>query len=74
VQRTTRGLLLSLLGIISTVTSTQTNSICLYEMDLPMSGVLARMEQAGMALDLPYLAGFSEELTRDLSTAGRRDI
>jgi len=38
----------------------------LNEIDLPMSGVLARMEQAGVALDLPYLAGLSEELTRDL--------
>jgi DNA polymerase-1 len=38
----------------------------LNEIDLPMSAVLARMEQAGVALDLPYLAGLSEELTRDL--------
>jgi DNA polymerase-1 len=39
----------------------------LYDIDLPTSAVLARMEQAGLALDLPYMAEFSVELTRDIS-------
>ena len=43
----------------------------LNEIDLPMSGVLSRMEQAGVALDLPYLSGLSEELTRELSRLER---
>lgn len=38
----------------------------LWEMDLPLEAVLARMEQAGIALDLPYLADFSEELSSEL--------
>jgi DNA polymerase-1 len=38
----------------------------MWEMDLPLEAVLARMEQAGLALDLPYLANFSEELAREL--------
>lgn len=37
------------------------------EMDLPLSMVLARMEQAGVALDLPYLEQFSKELTSELA-------
>jgi DNA polymerase I len=38
----------------------------LWEMDLPLEAVLARMEQAGLALDLPYLAAFSDELAIEL--------
>jgi DNA polymerase-1 len=39
----------------------------LWEMDLPLSVVLAKMEQTGVGLDLPYLSSFSEELTAELS-------
>lgn len=39
----------------------------LYEMDMPLAPVLAAMEQAGVALDLPYLRCFSGELSADLS-------
>ncbi|HEY9713804.1 MAG TPA: 5'-3' exonuclease H3TH domain-containing protein, partial [Chroococcales cyanobacterium] len=39
----------------------------LYEMELPLSAVLARMEQNGVALDLPYLSNFASELTADLN-------
>jgi DNA polymerase-1 len=38
----------------------------LYEMDLPLSAVLARMEQAGVCLDLPYLSQLSTELGADI--------
>lgn len=38
----------------------------LYEMELPLVPVLARMEQAGVTLDLPYLADFSRELADEL--------
>lgn len=38
----------------------------LYEMELPLSAVLAKMEQNGMDLDLPYLKDFSVELTTEL--------
>ncbi|HEY9731114.1 MAG TPA: DNA polymerase I [Drouetiella sp.] len=39
----------------------------LYEMEIPLAGTLARMEQNGVALDLPYLNQFSAELTSDLT-------
>ncbi len=39
----------------------------LTEMDMPLSAVLAKMEQNGVALDLGYLGLFSMELTQDLS-------
>ncbi len=39
----------------------------LYEMELPLVVVLARMEQSGVALDLPYLATLSVELTEELN-------
>jgi len=39
----------------------------LYEMEIPLAGTLARMEQNGVALDLPYLNEFSVELTSDLA-------
>jgi DNA polymerase-1 len=38
----------------------------LWEMEMPLSAVLAKMEQAGVALDIPYLEQFSCELTCDL--------
>jgi DNA polymerase I len=38
-----------------------------YEMELPLSAVLAKMEQSGVALDLPFLAAFSRELTADIN-------
>ncbi len=38
----------------------------LWEMEMPLSAVLAKMEQAGVALDIPYLEQFSAELTEDL--------
>ena len=38
----------------------------LNEMELPLSVVLANMEQHGIALDLPYLRDFSEELNKDI--------
>jgi DNA polymerase-1 len=38
----------------------------LWDMDLPLSVVLAKMEQNGVALDLPYLSQFSKELTQAL--------
>lgn len=38
----------------------------LTEMDMPLSAVLAKMEQAGVSLDLGYLGLFSMELTQDL--------
>lgn len=39
----------------------------LYQMDLPLSGVLARMEQAGVALDREYLKKLSEEMLIELT-------
>lgn len=39
----------------------------LYEIDLPLTCVLARMEQNGVALDTAFLAEYAEELTRDLN-------
>ncbi len=39
----------------------------LYQMDLPISGVLARMEQAGVALDREYLKKLSEEMLIELT-------
>jgi DNA polymerase-1 len=36
-------------------------------MEIPLAGTLARMEQNGVALDLPYLNQFSVELSSDLS-------
>ncbi len=39
----------------------------LYEMEIPLALVLARMEQNGIALDLPYLSELSVELTRELT-------
>jgi len=38
----------------------------LYEMELPLSAVLARMEQNGIALDLPYLHELSAEINVEL--------
>lgn len=38
----------------------------LWDMDLPLSVVLAKMEQNGVALDLPYLSQFSKELSQAL--------
>lgn len=38
----------------------------LYEIEQPLSVVLAAMEQAGVALDLPYLSAFSKELTDEI--------
>lgn len=39
----------------------------LHEMELPLSAVLAHLEQNGVSLDLSYLAELSAELSRDLS-------
>ncbi|SRR5579875_893845 len=39
----------------------------LWDMDLPLTVVLAGMEQTGMALDLPYLEQFSQELSAELA-------
>jgi len=39
----------------------------MHDMDLPLSRVLAKMEQTGVGLDLPYLADFSVELSTDLA-------
>ncbi len=39
----------------------------LYQMDLPLSGVLARMEQNGVALDREYLKKLSEEMLIELT-------
>jgi len=39
----------------------------LYEMEQPLAVVLARMEQAGVALDLDYLKNFSNELASELA-------
>lgn len=39
----------------------------LFDMELPLVSVLARMEQNGVALDLPYLSAFSIELTGELN-------
>ncbi|MFN8552646.1 MAG: DNA polymerase I [Candidatus Obscuribacterales bacterium] len=39
----------------------------LYEMEIPLAATLSRMEQNGVALDLPYLNQFSAELSSDLS-------
>ncbi|MBI4532808.1 MAG: DNA polymerase I [Candidatus Melainabacteria bacterium] len=38
----------------------------LWQMELPLTAVLSKMEQAGVALDLLYLNDFSRELTTDL--------
>ncbi len=42
------------------------NKSLLEKMELPLSAVLAKMEQCGIALDSPYLAQLSKELTADL--------
>ncbi len=39
----------------------------LYEMELPLCVVLAKMEQTGIALDLPYLSALSTELASELA-------
>jgi DNA polymerase I len=39
----------------------------LYEMELPLSTVLANMEQNGIGLDLPYLKDLSIEITKELN-------
>jgi DNA polymerase-1 len=39
----------------------------LYDMELPLSAVISRMEQSGVGLDLPYLELFSKELSTDLA-------
>jgi DNA polymerase-1 len=39
----------------------------LYEMELPLSIVLANMEQNGIGLDLPYLKDLSTEITNELN-------
>ena len=39
----------------------------LYEMELPLSTVLANMEQNGIGLDLPYLKDLSTEITKELN-------
>ncbi|HEY9785597.1 MAG TPA: DNA polymerase I, partial [Candidatus Obscuribacterales bacterium] len=39
----------------------------LYDMEIPLTAVLARMEQNGVALDLPYLKAFSEELVCEIA-------
>jgi DNA polymerase-1 len=39
----------------------------LYEMELPLSAVLANMEQNGIGLDLPYLKELSVEITKELN-------
>ncbi|HEY9753846.1 MAG TPA: DNA polymerase I [Oculatellaceae cyanobacterium] len=39
----------------------------LYDMELPLTQVLADMEQNGIGLDLTYLAGLSQELTQELN-------
>ncbi|MGB2869337.1 MAG: DNA polymerase I [Bacteroidota bacterium] len=38
------------------------------EMEFPLVSVLARMERAGVAVDLQYLSGMSKELERQLDT------
>lgn len=43
----------------------------LHQMDLPLSGVLARMEQTGVALDRPYLKKLSEEMLAELTRLER---
>jgi len=43
----------------------------LYHMDLPLSAVLARMEQAGVALDKDYLKKLSEEMLSELTRLER---
>lgn len=39
----------------------------LEEMELPLSGVLAKMEQVGVALDLPFLGEFSQQLNTEIA-------
>ncbi len=39
----------------------------LHEMEIPLSAVLSRLEQNGVALDLEYLAAFSKELASELA-------
>ncbi|MDX2108442.1 MAG: DNA polymerase I [Candidatus Melainabacteria bacterium] len=39
----------------------------LHEMEIPLSAVLSRVEQNGVALDLEYLSAFSKELSSELS-------
>lgn len=39
----------------------------LYKMELPLCAVIAKMEQAGVALDMPFLAAFSNELASELA-------
>jgi len=39
----------------------------LEEMELPLSCVLAKMEQAGIALDLPFLGEFSQQLNTEIT-------
>ncbi len=49
----------------------QEQRFLLYDMELPLQAVLARMEQAGVALDAGYLESFSKELGRDLDILER---
>lgn len=39
----------------------------LYKMELPLCAVIAKMEQTGVALDMPFLAAFSDELASELA-------
>ncbi|MCW5821977.1 MAG: DNA polymerase I [Cyanobacteria bacterium TGS_CYA1] len=39
----------------------------LHEMEIPLSAVLSRVEQNGVALDLEYLSAFSKELSSELT-------
>lgn len=39
----------------------------LHEMEIPLSAVLSRLEQNGVALDLEYLSAFSKELASELT-------
>ncbi len=39
----------------------------LHEMEIPLSAVLSRLEQNGVALDLEYLSAFSKELSSELT-------
>ncbi|PWU00247.1 MAG: DNA polymerase I [Candidatus Melainabacteria bacterium] len=49
---------------LSTFTADQERLV--NDLDLPLSKVLAKMEQAGIALDLPYLSSFSRELESEI--------
>ncbi len=46
----------------------------LYDMDLPLSIVLAKMEQLGVALDLPFLKHLSKELDTELKSWSKKFI